>query len=55
MDTTTPIIIGYKINGVQEDVLKAPTEPSDQFKWGLIQRLFLIMMDIYNMGKKGRQ
>ena len=48
---TGPIIVGYMLSAIEEDVLKLPNDPSMPQKWALIQRLFIIMIRIYNMGK----
>lgn len=45
------IILGYMLNGIQEDVLKLPNDPIMPQKWAIIQRLFIIMIKVYNMGK----
>lgn len=47
---TSPIILGYMLTQVESDVVKLPNNPSLSQKWALIQRLFIIMMKIYNMG-----
>lgn len=44
--------IGYLLLNIHEDILKMDNEPTDIAKWTIIQRLFLVMMKFYNLGKK---
>lgn len=48
------IFIGYLISGIEDDVLKLEDNPSEFKKFEIIQRLFIVMMHIYNLGDKRR-
>ena len=49
---TTQKLVAYHLGKIQEDVIKMDNDPTDIDKWVIIQRLFLVMISIYNMGKK---